>query len=80
MAEGRGFEPPVALRLRLISSQVPLTTQPPFHRRFTMLQIVAQEKHFLGGWGWAIFDQVAGTGVTATSQISGEGGKSGFAR
>ena len=30
MAEGRGFEPPVALRLRLISSQVPLTTQPPF--------------------------------------------------
>jgi hypothetical protein len=31
MAEGRGFEPPVGLRLRLISSQVPLTTQPPFH-------------------------------------------------
>ena len=30
MAEGRGFEPPVDLRLRLISSQVPLTTQPPF--------------------------------------------------
>src|SRR5258706_11135745 len=30
MAEGRGFEPPVGLRLRLISSQVPLTTQPPF--------------------------------------------------
>src|SRR3954470_16495659 len=30
LAEGRGFEPPVALRLRLISSQVPLTTQPPF--------------------------------------------------
>ncbi len=32
MAEGRGFEPPVTLRLRLISSQVPLTTQPPFLR------------------------------------------------
>ena len=32
MAEGRGFEPPVGLRLRLISSQVPLTTQPPFLR------------------------------------------------
>ncbi len=30
MAEGEGFEPPVALRLRLISSQVPSTTQPPF--------------------------------------------------
>ena len=30
LAEGRGFEPPVGLRLRLISSQVPLTTQPPF--------------------------------------------------
>src|SRR5216117_1184537 len=32
LAEGRGFEPPVGLRLRLISSQVPLTTQPPFHQ------------------------------------------------
>lgn len=31
MAEGEGFEPPVAFRLRLISSQVPSTTQPPFH-------------------------------------------------
>ena len=31
VAEGVGFEPTVALRLRLISSQVPLTTQPPFH-------------------------------------------------
>ena len=30
MAEGVGFEPTVALRLRLISSQVPSTTQPPF--------------------------------------------------
>ena len=33
MAEGVGFEPTVALRLRLISSQVPLTTQPPFQPR-----------------------------------------------
>ena len=32
MAEGVGFEPTVALRLRLISSQVPLTTQPPFRK------------------------------------------------
>ena len=31
VAEGVGFEPTVALRLRLISSQVPSTTQPPFH-------------------------------------------------
>ena len=30
LAEGVGFEPTVALRLLLISSQVPLTTQPPF--------------------------------------------------
>ena len=30
LAEGVGFEPTVALRPRLISSQVPLTTQPPF--------------------------------------------------
>ena len=30
MAEGEGFEPPVPLRVRLISSQVPSTTQPPF--------------------------------------------------
>ena len=30
MAEGVGFEPTVALRLLLISSQMPLTTQPPF--------------------------------------------------
>ena len=30
LAEGEGFEPPVGLLLRLISSQVPSTTQPPF--------------------------------------------------
>jgi hypothetical protein len=39
MAEGVGFEPTVALRLLLISSQMPLTTQPPFqpfiYNRFT---------------------------------------------
>jgi hypothetical protein len=33
LAEGVGFEPTVALRLLLISSQVPLTTQPPFRSR-----------------------------------------------
>ena len=33
LAEGVGFEPTVRLPVRLISSQVPLTTQPPF--RFT---------------------------------------------
>jgi hypothetical protein len=31
VAEGVGFEPTVGLPLLLISSQVPLTTQPPFH-------------------------------------------------
>ena len=30
MAEGVGFEPTVGLPQRLISSQVPSTTQPPF--------------------------------------------------
>ena len=30
LAEGVGFEPTVRLPVRLISSQVPLTTQPPF--------------------------------------------------
>ena len=30
LAEGVGFEPTVGLLLRLISSQVPSTTQPPF--------------------------------------------------
>ena len=33
LAEGRGFEPPVGLPLLLISSQMPLTTQPPFQPR-----------------------------------------------
>ena len=33
MAEGVGFEPTVRLPVRLISSQVPLTTQPPFPAR-----------------------------------------------
>ena len=32
MAEGVGFEPTVELPLLLISSQVPLTTQPPFQQ------------------------------------------------
>ena len=36
LAEGRGFEPPVGLLLRLISSQVPLTTQPPFRKLCTI--------------------------------------------
>ena len=37
MAEGEGFEPPVRFPVRLISSQVPLTTQPPFQERGTLL-------------------------------------------
>ena len=31
LAEGVGFEPTLGLLLSLISSQVPSTTQPPFH-------------------------------------------------
>ncbi len=31
MAEGVGFEPTLGFPLSLISSQVPSTTQPPFH-------------------------------------------------
>ena len=31
LAEGEGFEPTLGLLLSLISSQVPSTTQPPFH-------------------------------------------------
>ena len=38
MAEGVGFEPTVGLPLLLISSQVPLTTQPPFQPRRTLNQ------------------------------------------
>ena len=34
VAEGVGFEPTVGLRLLLISSQVPSTTQPPFRLTF----------------------------------------------
>ena len=34
LAEGEGFEPPVRLPVRLISSQVPLTTQPPFQIQY----------------------------------------------
>jgi hypothetical protein len=33
MAEGVGFEPTLGFPLSLISSQVPSTTQPPFHLR-----------------------------------------------
>ena len=36
LAEGEGFEPPVPLRVRLISSQVPSTTQPPFRDSFLL--------------------------------------------
>ena len=39
MAEGVGFEPTVGLLLLLISSQVPLTTQPPFHPLLILLRI-----------------------------------------
>ena len=44
LAEGVGFEPTVELPLRLISSQVPLTTQPPFHSIFWMETAVRYQK------------------------------------
>ena len=37
MAEGVGFEPTVRLPVRLISSQVPSTTQPPFQPKIGQL-------------------------------------------
>ncbi len=42
MAEGEGFEPPVGVNLRLISSQVLSTTQPPF--QLHLIQTLAQLK------------------------------------
>ena len=42
MAEGVGFEPTVALRLRLISSQVPLTTQPPFQGSLSFSKVATR--------------------------------------
>lgn len=43
MAEGEGFEPPDGLPHLLISSQVPLTTQPPFPPGREMNQAHGQE-------------------------------------
>ena len=39
MAEGVGFEPTEPVRVLLISSQVPLNTQPPFHLIISDLQL-----------------------------------------
>jgi hypothetical protein len=48
VAEGVGFEPTVAFRLRLISSQVHSTTLPPFrcieNQRRTIAQIACLSK------------------------------------
>src|SRR5579863_9602972 len=47
MAEGVGFEPTVGLPLLLISSQVPLTTQPPFQTTvFTAFLSLFQSRRF----------------------------------
>jgi hypothetical protein len=43
MAEGEGFEPPDGLPHLLISSQVPLTTQPPFPPARAMNQLPGRE-------------------------------------
>ena len=44
MAEGVGFEPTVELPLLLISSQMPLTTQPPFQRGIFFAWLRAHRK------------------------------------
>jgi integrase len=49
MAEGVGFEPTVGLRLRLISSQVPLTTQPPF-QSFTTNHLRTNRSGSVDNW------------------------------
>ncbi len=53
MAEGEGFEPPVRLPARLISSQVPSTTQPPFRLRgiIRTFDRTASEFSADGAWG-----------------------------
>ena len=43
VAEGVGFEPTVRLPVRLISSQVPLTTQPPFQ---PLIGLVSNRMHY----------------------------------
>src|SRR6266498_5863300 len=52
LAEGVGFEPTVRLPARLISSQVPSTTQPPFHRllKGTYLKVEARERCLCPRW------------------------------
>ena len=47
MAEGVGFEPTVRLPVRLISSQVPSTTQPPF-LAVHQLEIILRTATLLG--------------------------------
>ena len=53
LAEGRGFEPPVRLPVLLISSQMPLTTQPPFHASVGhWYRIRCQSANLFPGKGW----------------------------
>ena len=42
MAEGVGFEPTEPVRVLLISSQVPLTTQPPFRSMIPLASLFSQ--------------------------------------
>ena len=46
MAEGVGFEPTDELPHLLISSQVPLTTQPPFQPLIAMPQYVGNRNYY----------------------------------
>ena len=45
LAEGVGFEPTVQLPVLLISSQVPLTTQPPFQPVFFLTVLLVPCYH-----------------------------------
>jgi hypothetical protein len=51
LAEGVGFEPTVGLPLLLISSQVPLTTQPPFRPRPMVNRFVVRGQIIIGSRG-----------------------------
>ena len=62
MAEREGFEPSVALRQRLISSQVPSTTQPPLRIIFEAGRVPRLGLNARRGlqWGWRIAVVITG--------------------
>ena len=77
MAEGVGFEPTDGLPHLLISSQVPLTTQPPFQPPDLTLDVRAQvsraepgvSARTARGASWVVFRTIAG-GKQADSEAN----------